>query len=148
MGDRGNPQRGLGVLYTCGPTGTGRTETDVQTAQAVIAQVAPGSSCAAEVHVPGRLLGLRGRLDVHSAADVRMLLVDAVPAADGDLVLDCSGLTALDATGLGVLVGGHRRAQRAGRVLVLQDVTPAVGRLLLLTRLDKVLRTVRSVAVA
>lgn len=105
-------------------------------------------SCTTDVHVPGRLLALCGRLDVHAAADVRMALVAAVPAADGDLVLDLSGLTALDATGLGVLVGGHRRAQRAGRVLVLQDVTPAVGRLLLLTRLDKVLRTVRSVAVA
>jgi anti-anti-sigma factor len=104
--------------------------------------------CVTAVLVPGRLLSLRGRLDVHAAADVRMLLVEAVPAADGDLVLDLGGLTALDATGLGVLVGGHRRAQRAGRVLVLQDVTPAVGRLLLLTRLDKVLRTVRSVAVA
>lgn len=100
------------------------------------------------VHVPGRLVALSGRLDVHSAADVRMVLVEAVPAGTGDLVLDLSGLTALDATGLGVLVGGHRRAQRAGRVLVLQDVTPAVARLLLLTRLDKVLRTVRSVAVA
>ncbi len=106
------------------------------------------AACAVAVHVPGRLLSLSGRLDVHSAADVRMVLVEAVPAASDDLVLDVSGLTALDATGLGVLVGGHRRAQRAGRVLVLQDVTPAVGRLLLLTRLDKVLRTVRSVAVA
>jgi len=31
---------------------------------------------------------------------------------------------------------------------MLRDVTPAVGRLLLLTRLDKVLRTVRTAAVA
>ncbi len=62
----------------------------------------------------------------------------------GDLVLDCAGLTAVDATGLGVLVGAHRRAQRAGRVLVLLDVQPSVGRSLLLTRLDRVLRTART----
>lgn len=106
------------------------------------------AECTVTVLATGRLLALSGRLDVHSAADIRMALVDAVPVADGDLVLDLSALTALDATGLGVLVGAHRRAQRAGRTLVLRDVSPAVGRLLLLTRLDKVLRTARAAAVA
>ena len=46
-------------------------------------------------------------------------------------------------TGLGVLVGAHRRAQRAGRTLVLRDVPDPVGRLLFVTRLDRVLRTTR-----
>lgn len=100
------------------------------------------------VVVPGRLLRLAGRLDVAAAADVRLALVDAVADGTGDLVLDVSGLTALDATGLGVLVGGHRRAQRAGRVLVLRDVPTPIARLLFLTRLDKVLRTTRTPAVA
>lgn len=112
------------------------------------APVPPAKTCWTTVVVPGHLLALSGRLDVREAADVRMVLVDAVPAGAGDLVLDLSGLSGLDATGLGVLVGAHRRAQRAGRVLVLRDVTPAVGRLLLLTRLDKVLRTVRTAAAA
>jgi anti-anti-sigma factor len=100
------------------------------------------------VVVPGALLCLAGRLDVSAAADVRMALVEAVSAGSGDLLLDLSGLTALDATGLGVLVGAHRRAQRAGRLLVLRDVPPAVARLLFLTRLDKVLRTSRTAVVA
>ena len=90
---------------------------------------------------PGQELVLSGRLDVHSAADARGPLADAVEAGTGDLVLDVGGLRAVDATGLGVLVGAHRRAARAGRVLVLRDVPPAVGRLLFLTRLDRVLHT-------
>ena len=98
--------------------------------------------------VPGRLLCLHGRLDVAAAADVRMALVAAMSEATGELVLDVSKLTTVDATGLGVLVGGHRRAQRAGRVLVLRDVPPALARLLFLTRLDKVLRTERTAVVA
>lgn len=105
-------------------------------------------TCRTAVVVPGGLLSVSGRLDVAAAADVRMALAEALAAGDGDLLLDLSRLTALDATGLGVLVGGHRRAQRAGRVLVLRDVSPAVARLLFLTRLDKVLRTVRTAAVA
>jgi anti-anti-sigma factor len=92
----------------------------------------------------GSLIALSGRLDVHAAADVRNALAEAVDAGEGELVLDLAALEGVDATGLGVLVGAHRRAQRAGRTLVLEDVTPAVGRLLLVTRLDKVLQTRRT----
>lgn len=90
--------------------------------------------------VPGRELVLSGRLDVHAAADARLELADAVDAGEGDLVLDLTALEGVDPTGLGVLVGAHRRAGRAGRTLVLRDTPPSVGRLLRRTRLDRVLR--------
>jgi anti-anti-sigma factor len=96
----------------------------------------------------GRLLRLTGRLDVTVAADVRLALARAVTegAERGlpDLVLDLSDLQQVDATGLGVLVGAHRAAGRAGRSLVLLDVPPQVERLLLVTRLHRVLRSARS----
>jgi len=94
----------------------------------------------------GQRVAVRGRLDVRAAADARLALADAVRAGTGDLVLDLSGLEAVDATGLGVLVGAHRAAGRAGRRLVLLDVPTAVGRLLLVTRLSRVLRTAVSPA--
>jgi anti-anti-sigma factor len=96
----------------------------------------------------GTVLALAGRLDVHAAADVRLEIAEAVESGEGELVLDLLALEAVDATGLGVLVGAHRRAQRAGRTLVLEDVPEQVGRLLLLTRLDRVLQTRRSERVA
>jgi len=61
-------------------------------------------------------------------------------------VLDVAGLTSVDAAGLGVLVGAHRRALRAGRTLVLRDVPPPLARVLLITRLDRVLRTSQAAA--
>lgn len=88
---------------------------------------------------PGQLVQVTGRLDVHAAADVRLALADAVELGTGDLVIDLASLEGLDSTGLGVLVGAHRRAGRAGRTLVLRDVTPPVHRVLFLTRLDRVL---------
>jgi anti-sigma B factor antagonist len=93
------------------------------------------------VTVPGQRMELTGRLDVHTAADVRLALVDAVSQGTGDLVVDLSAVEALDATGLGVLVGAHRRADRAGRTLLLSDCSLAVSRVLFLTRLEKVLHT-------
>jgi anti-sigma B factor antagonist len=89
---------------------------------------------------PGQVLALAGRLDVAAAADARLALAHAVDDGDGDLVLDLADLELLDVTGLGVLLGAHRRAGRSGRTLVLRDVRPRVGRLLHLTRLDRVLR--------
>jgi anti-anti-sigma factor len=71
-----------------------------------------------------------------------------VAGGSGDLLLDLSGLTAVDATGLGVLVGAHRHAGRVGRTLLLIDVPPAVARLLRLTRLHRVLRTASSASCA
>ena len=104
----------------------------------------PGFALRAE----GPSVFLSGRLDVVVAADVRLALAAAVDAGAGELVLDVSRLSGVDATGLGVLVGAHRRAGRAGRMLVLQDVPPPLGRVLRLTRLDRVLRTARTAACA
>ena len=98
------------------------------------------SGCRVEVVEKGHVVLLSGRLDVRSATDVRLALAEQVAGGTGDLVLDVSGLTAVDPTGLGLLVGTHRRAGRAGRVLVLHDVPAVVARLLLVTRLDRVLQ--------
>src|SRR5206468_7547502 len=57
----------------------------------------------------------------------------------GDLVVDLGRAELIDATGLGVLVGTHRRADRAGRRLVLRAVPDRIDRLLIATRLHRVL---------
>ena len=103
-----------------------------------------GTDFALDVAAAGQLLVLRGRLDVRVTADVRLALAAAVADGRGALVVDVAELEGVDATGLGVLVGAHRAAGRAGRTLVLQDVPPSLARVLFLSRLDRVLRTTRS----
>ena len=85
-------------------------------------------------------LVLVGRLDVTSVADVRSMLHAAIDDGVGDLIDDLAEVKVLDATGLGVLVGAHRRAGRAGRCMVLRRVPPRLARLLTATRLHRVLR--------
>lgn len=97
---------------------------------------------------PGAEVRLAGRLDVTSVSDVRLALHQALEGGDGDLVVDLAGVELVDATGLGVLVGVHRRAQRTGRVVVLRDPGDRIRRVLFVTRLDRVLRTARTAASA
>jgi anti-anti-sigma factor len=88
---------------------------------------------------PGCSLALSGRLGSATVGDVRTALGDAIDAGVDDLLVDLAGVELVDATGLGVLVGGHRRAERAGRRLVLRNVPDRIDRLLLATRLHRVL---------
>lgn len=101
------------------------------------------------VHVdePGQALTLSGQLDASTVPDVRLALHAAVDTGHGDLVVDIADVELLDATGLGVLVGAHRRAGRNGRRLVLRSVPPRVERLLLISRLYLVLHVDRSMPV-
>jgi anti-anti-sigma factor len=85
------------------------------------------------------VVALEGRLDVSTAPDVRLALHRAVDSGMGDLILDLARLDVMDASGLGVIVGAHRRAVRAGRQVLLRNVPPHVMRLLWVTRLQRVL---------
>ncbi|MEV7005979.1 STAS domain-containing protein [Streptosporangium sp. NPDC051022] len=97
---------------------------------------------------PGaQVVGVGNRLDVGTVAGVRPRLHDAVDSGDGDLIVDLSELEMIDATGLGVLVGTHRRALTEGRRLVLRGVPPRVMRVLAVTRLNRVLVVEASVVV-
>ncbi|OUC85450.1 STAS domain-containing protein [Streptosporangium minutum] len=96
---------------------------------------------------PGaQVVSVGNRLDVGTVAGVRPRLHDAVDSGHGDLVVDLSGLEMIDATGLGVLVGTHRRALAAERRLILRGVPPRVMRVLAVTRLNRVLTVELSMA--
>ena len=88
--------------------------------------------------VPGQELKIAGRLDVHTVADVRLLLHAVVDRGSGDLLVHLAEAEVHDATGLGVIVGAHHApAGPAGSVLV--DVSPRLDRLLRASRLHRVL---------
>jgi anti-anti-sigma factor len=86
------------------------------------------------------VVAITGPLDVTTAADLRAELTALLATnSRADLVLDLAGVDQFDMVGLGLLVGVHRQAQRRGRRLVLSQVPPKVMRLLVATRLHRVL---------
>ena len=87
----------------------------------------------------GQEVSVSGRLDVSTVGEVRLALHDVLDRGVGDLLLHLAEAEVHDATGLGLIVGAHHRARRAGRRLVLVDVSPRVDRLLRASRLHLIL---------
>ena len=87
----------------------------------------------------GQEVAVSGRLDVHTVAEVRLALHDILGRGTGDLLIHLACAEVHDATGLGVIVGAHHHARRAGRRLVLVDVSPRLDRLVRASRLQRVL---------
>lgn len=94
---------------------------------------------AISVDDPGTLVSVEGRLSAATVAELRAVLVAVADSGAGDLVVDLGGVEIVDASGLGVLVGAHRLAERRERRLVLRNVPRRIERLLAATRLNRVL---------
>ena len=76
-----------------------------------------------------------GELDVAGVSPLVSVLSDQ----DGEVELDCSGLSFIDAAGVGAIVRAHHACEARGTKLVLLDPSDAVVRVLRLVKLDTVL---------
>lgn len=79
---------------------------------------------------------ISGELDIASAPVLRERLLDLLRPGASRIVIELSGVTFCDATGLAVLVGASRRASLLGGVLRLAAPAPPVATVLRLTGLD------------
>lgn len=60
---------------------------------------------------------LSGELDHHNAADIRQTLDSMLDGSVRELTLDMSGVTFMDSSGIGIVLGRYRRMQeRDGRL--------------------------------
>lgn len=91
------------------------------------------------------VLSVRGQLDVATAPDLRQALVEAQYGRASRVILDLDGLEFLDSMGLGVIVGGLKRARTHDGELALVCSRQRVRHLLELTRIAEIVRVVPSV---
>lgn len=81
---------------------------------------------------------LRGSLDLSTAPSLRAALMEAANEGKHDILVDLSHLEFLDSTGLGALIGAHRRAtENGGRIRLVVGEGP-IQRLLTITGLMRV----------
>ena len=96
------------------------------------------TSGAADIVLPERL----DATTVHELRDALALAMDAAPGAE--VVVDVSLVRFVDSVGLGLMLATHRACRTSGRRLVLAHPSPALLRLLAVTRLHRVLHVDRA----
>ena len=86
-----------------------------------------------------RVVRVSGEIDVDTGPQLRDHLLGLVAAGEYDIVVDLSGVSFLDSSGLGVLVMVHKRIRTAGGALRLAGCQPEVVSIFHLTALDRVI---------
>jgi len=81
---------------------------------------------------------LRGSLDLATSPSVRAALVEAASEGRHDIIVDLTQLEFIDSTGLGALIGAHRRALEHGGKVRLVVADGPIARLLNITGLIRV----------
>lgn len=89
------------------------------------------------------VIAISGELDIASTPSLRERLHTALRDTGPYVVIDLSGVTFCDASGLALLVDARRRAGPKGTTVVLAAPRPQMARLLRLTGLARVF-TIRS----
>lgn len=82
-------------------------------------------------------LRLAGELDLAGAPEVEAAVERAMADAERRLVIDFSGLTFIDSTGIAILVAAMGDERAAGRLGFVPSTAPAVTRVLKLTGVEE-----------
>jgi len=84
------------------------------------------------------VLQVGGEVDVYTAPRLRERLVELVDGGARKVVVDLGRVEFLDSTGLGVLVGAHKRLRAAGGSLALVCAREPLLKIFRITALDQV----------
>lgn len=85
---------------------------------------------------------VHGDIDLGTGHRLRSTLLELDTVGVNDLVIDLAGVDLLDSTGVGVMVGGLRRARLAGGDLRLANLSERHRELFAVTGLDRVFAVV------
>jgi anti-sigma B factor antagonist len=84
------------------------------------------------------VIAVTGEIDVATAPQLREALHGAIAQGQSTVVLDLLGVTFLDSTALGVLVGGLKRCRELGGELHVVIADARIRKIFEITGLDKV----------
>ena len=104
--------------------------------------------CAAVLDGDVHVVSVAGELDLHTADDLSSELEGAIAQGPRRLVVDLGGVTFLDSTALGALVGAAKRARLAGARTVVVTDDPHTSKVFRITALDRVVDVRRTLAEA
>ncbi|HWS33696.1 MAG TPA: STAS domain-containing protein [Actinoplanes sp.] len=83
-------------------------------------------------------LELTGDIDISTVEGVRVALLEAITARPHRIVVNMAGVSFIDSTGLGALIGGFQRARDNHIEFLLSEPSPQVRQILILSGLLEV----------
>lgn len=88
--------------------------------------------------------GLRGELDECAAAELRRKLDEglAVPGVQKNILFDMGGVSFMDSTGIGVLLGRYKLLKQRGKNMFICNVNTQMDRILRTTGIYTIMRKV------
>jgi anti-sigma B factor antagonist len=86
------------------------------------------------------VLAVTGEIDIYTAPLFKQAVVNLVSEGANDVVIDLSGVTFMDSSGFGTLLGATRRLRPLGGGLHLAGANSTIQRMLRLTRLDTIMQ--------
>ncbi len=99
-----------------------------------------------EVTTNGATLFMAGRLDGRSTSMVREALYQHIEQVSGDVVVDLSEVESIDAAALKMLAAATMLMERDGRHLTLRGCSPALRRIIMFTRMRRLVQIERETA--
>ncbi|MGL5149587.1 MAG: anti-sigma F factor antagonist [Clostridium sp.] len=92
------------------------------------------------------VVSLIGELDHHSAEEVRVRVDDRIQREEvKKVILDFSGVTFMDSSGIGVVVGRYKKINAKGGTLCVADINKSVKRVFELAGLLKIIKNYETV---
>ncbi|TBL79810.1 anti-sigma F factor antagonist [Paenibacillus thalictri] len=85
------------------------------------------------------IVRLKGELDHHTAEVVKSRMEEAISKGDSrHVILSLKGLTFMDSSGLGVILGRYKQITAIGGKMIVCDVNPSVHRLFEMSGMFKI----------
>jgi anti-sigma B factor antagonist len=84
-----------------------------------------------------------GEIDLATVNTLRSAITSAIAEGARHVVLHLEGVTYIDSSGLGTLIGAHKRLASSGGTMTVRCSRPRILRLFAITGLDRVLTVTR-----
>ncbi|MGL4774100.1 MAG: anti-sigma F factor antagonist [Clostridium sp.] len=92
------------------------------------------------------IVNLMGELDHHSAEEVRVRIDDRIQREEvKKVILDFKGVTFMDSSGIGVVVGRYKKINAKGGALCITNINRSVNKVFELSGLFKVIKSYETV---
>jgi anti-sigma B factor antagonist len=87
---------------------------------------------------------IKGEIDIYSIEKFRDTIEKIIKTQAPEIILDCSELSYMDSTGMGVLIELRNKTKEMGQKIIMMNPRPNIKKLLTLTGVDKIIEVIDS----